>query len=1041
MPSWLKVLLNTSFLFLFIIFFGVFFISPVLADWPTYKYNLERSGLSPYGITQKPEVKWTNPDLTITNQPPTVDPEQNIYVPANAKLTKITPSGTLLWTFNTLAPPTSGPSFDSNNNLYFATSGCNPYFYSLTSNGTLNWSYDLRQNQGLCGDYSASTPVAMSRDKTTLYVGVGRPFYGILALDLNGNVKFKTHFSYEIPVGIAIDQNNNLIVTTGRYLYSLSPTGTINWGYPLTGSFNGLGMPIIGPDDNIYLTLSSNYNTNNYLTSYTLSGQRRWTYPTTNLMRLSNPSIKDSTVYFTGENNLFAINSTNGTLAWKWTAPVFVPDFTLTSPIIDKNGLIYSALKDTIYAINPDGTLNWQILLASRLGQPIIPAEETLYIIRQEGFKGFLTSLENTIPNKTPVLFIPGIGGSELKVTEDTNWSKDNGHGGTYTRNYSKDEKIWVNEDEARAIGNDDYFDILRLKSDGQTNEASIEITGELFDGAYKPTLEFFINNGYTLNQDLFIFPYDWRKDISLTKSLLDQKIEAIKQQTGSQKVDLVAHSMGGLVARYYISDPTKSTKINKLITLGTPHLGSVEAIKNIHYGGCLTREFLKRFPFCIGISESEIKDISDNFTSMYELIPTKKYYGFYTGNNYNNPFPFRDDRDLDNNNIKGSLDYFQTRDLLTNLGHNTTLYTPSETFHDLDFSKLNGVETTIIAGSGISTLGQIIERYKINFLGIKIPEKDEIKINGDNTVPLFSASLDDSSRNLSLKSGAKVYYSKQDHGNLPNQGPAMELVKNILSNDSALPAGISTKPFQLNGKQLSVHSPVNIHTYDNLGNHTGPLSNGDFEANIPGSSYNTLDDAKFIFLPDEGVYQIKFEATDQGSFDFKIRDYKDDINNQTLIYKNIPLTQTTTGETTFDTNSTVNPTLLIDEDGDGTAESTINSPTILSPTEEIDNIPPTLTIETNPKTIWPPNGKMIDVIISGDAIDENLESVRFLVEDEYGLVEPKITHFGEIIQFQASRNAEDLDGRTYKIKVIAEDKAGNQSFAETEVLVPHDQR
>ena len=136
------------------------------------------------------------------------------------------------------------------------------------------------------------------------------------------------------------------------------------------------------------------------------------------------------------------------------------------------------------------------------MGQLVLPKEETLYVTRQEGFKGFLIALDNSTPTKTPVLFIPGIGGSELKVVEDTNWSAPDGHGGIYPRNYNAGEKVWVNEAEARALGNDDYFDILRLKSDGQTDEAPLQITGDLFAGAYQPTIDFFNTNGYVMNQD-----------------------------------------------------------------------------------------------------------------------------------------------------------------------------------------------------------------------------------------------------------------------------------------------------------------------------------------------------------------------------------------------------------------------------------------------------------------------------------------------------------------------------------------------------------
>jgi len=93
------------------------------------------------------------------------------------------------------------------------------------------------------------------------------------------------------------------------------------------------------------------------------------------------------------------------------------------------------------------------------------------------------------------------------------------------------------------------------MNHDGQTSQANLALTGNLLGEAYQGTIDFFTSNGYTLDQDLFLFPYDWRMDVSSTNSLLDEKIESIKQETGSEKVDIVAHSMGGLVARNYIAE------------------------------------------------------------------------------------------------------------------------------------------------------------------------------------------------------------------------------------------------------------------------------------------------------------------------------------------------------------------------------------------------------------------------------------------------------------------------------------------------------
>lgn len=636
----------------------------------------------------------------------------------------------------------------------------------------------------------------------------------------------------------------------------------------------------------------------------------------------------------------------------------------------------------------------------------------------------------NAPPPKTPLILIPGIGGSELKVTDATLWNAPDGHGGTFNRAYSQNEKVWVNEGEAGNPGNDDYFDVLRMKADGITSEANLGLTGNLYSGAYGGAINFFTQNGYTLNQDFFVFPYDWRKDIGLTKDLLDQKIQQIKNQTGAQKVDIVTHSMGGLVARNYIADAGKAQNVRKLFTLGTPYLGSVESLKNIRYGGCLTKLPLLSQLICLGISPSEIKDVIQNMISGYELAPSQTYFNFYNGQDNQHPYPYRTE--------SGTLNYSQIKNLLTTLGANTSLFNPSETFHTIDssLSSTNGVEVTNIVGSGQGTLGQIIEEKTTSLLGIQSIRRNVIKINGDNTVPLLSASFGSSG----------VFYTNQKHEDLPSNGPALNLVKNILSNNNQLPAGVSSQPYKFSGTGLSVHSPVNIHVYDANNNHTGSLPNGDFEANIPGSSYDTLDDVKFIFLPDSDIYTIKFEATGNGSFDFRIRKYADDENTETILYKEIPLTDSTKAETVFDTNSTGTPIIKVDENGDGIIDFNQNPFSILEGNANFDYTPPTISFDINPETIWPPNNKMVDVNIAGIAADENPYLVKILVDDEYHLVEPSViiqnqTSINQVIKLEASRKGDDLDGRKYAVKILATDLAGNTSVSAYEVIVPHDQR
>jgi triacylglycerol lipase len=62
--------------------------------------------------------------------------------------------------------------------------------------------------------------------------------------------------------------------------------------------------------------------------------------------------------------------------------------------------------------------------------------------------------------------------------------------------------------------------------------------------------------------------------------SIIEQGVQALLDKTGAPQITIVAHSMGGLAARAFlnISTPQQNKRIAKVITLGTPHQGTVHA-------------------------------------------------------------------------------------------------------------------------------------------------------------------------------------------------------------------------------------------------------------------------------------------------------------------------------------------------------------------------------------------------------------------------------------------------------------------------------
>jgi probable HAF family extracellular repeat protein len=119
--------------------------------------------------------------------------------------------------------------------------------------------------------------------------------------------------------------------------------------------------------------------------------------------------------------------------------------------------------------------------------------------------------------------------------------------------------------------------------------------------------------------------------------------------------------------------------------------------------------------------------------------------------------------------------------------------------------------------------------------------------------------------------------------------------------------------------------------------------------------------------------------------------------------------------------------------------------------TPVVDTTPPAITVSASPTTLWPPNGQLVSVTVSGTITDAgvgvNANSAAYMVEDEYERVHPSgpITlgengSYSFTIQLEASRNGNDKNGRQYTITISANDNAGNPGSAATGVTVPHDQ-
>jgi triacylglycerol lipase len=71
-------------------------------------------------------------------------------------------------------------------------------------------------------------------------------------------------------------------------------------------------------------------------------------------------------------------------------------------------------------------------------------------------------------------------------------------------------------------------------------------------------------------------------RDIRRSAFLIHRKIERILAQYPSQKIDILGHSMGGLIGLYYVKKLGGHTRVRKLVLLGTPVRGTWLALAGV---------------------------------------------------------------------------------------------------------------------------------------------------------------------------------------------------------------------------------------------------------------------------------------------------------------------------------------------------------------------------------------------------------------------------------------------------------------------------
>ncbi|MCW1949170.1 MAG: hypothetical protein KIH89_001845 [Candidatus Shapirobacteria bacterium] len=543
----------------------------------------------------------------------------------------------------------------------------------------------------------------------------------------------------------------------------------------------------------------------------------------------------------------------------------------------------------------------------------------------------------NFVASKTPVLIIPGTLGTEIDKGSLVLWPNIN--------------KMF----EVSPIHSDDFMDPLGFNNNGTALDSSLTLNNIL--GEPHPTYDYskslvedFGSQQYEINKNLFSFPYDWRDDIAKNANVfLKEKIDNILASSTASKIDIIAHSQGGLLIKRLLYDkPEYQAKINKLVFVGTPNLGSPKSAKILVYGDDLS---IKKYG--LGLDPLEIKKISQNMPSIYQMLPSKEYFNHSTG--YLGQYKYGPV--FTSGEIATS--FVDTTSALKRQVYNlnSNLVDSANTFHSADFDNFS------VTDSGIKAF---------NIMGCESPTIDQIYINGsggksdlhygpgDGTVPIVSASNIPGAQNFYVLNNAEI------HGTmLTSSGIRQKIVNLIADVDLPTEGKITTNPALcvFKGRKVEVHSPVDLHIYDENGNHVGLNTSGGFDYQIESVTYDEIGHDKYAFLPDDGhIYNLKLSATGSGVFNFYSSLVDGNQTNSVAYYNDVSVSTSSVAQILLnnENNQTIN----------FTSDSRIVQPSsILNPNQSQDLVPP-ISTSTITGTLGTPGFYRSNVSVFISAVD-----------------------------------------------------------------------
>ena len=204
---------------------------------------------------------------------------------------------------------------------------------------------------------------------------------------------------------------------------------------------------------------------------------------------------------------------------------------------------------------------------------------------------------------RVPIVFIPGIGGSLLAdkaMPQKTIF-------GSVKQSMDQFAKLELPVDRSknRFVATDILREAERARGDSVDQ--------------YNLLMARFAALGYREGVDLFPFAYDWRVSNFETAERLRQFLA--QRNLAGRPIDIVAHSMGGLVATIYIQKYAAEQRVRNFVAMGTPFFGAVKAIRALAEGFAVFG--VENFLVVSAGSEGTVYRVFASMDSIYELLPT----------------------------------------------------------------------------------------------------------------------------------------------------------------------------------------------------------------------------------------------------------------------------------------------------------------------------------------------------------------------------------------------------------------------------------